>query len=207
MSGWTVRCRPRTPQKTRQVTVAAHINTRMKQTSINQKQLAKLLNFNRIEWGDAKSSSTCSPFVSCSNIFVLTPLITIKSTILFTGQSNLNTASPTWERFNRVARLCNRAEFRPDQAEDMPILRREATGDASESAIFKFTELQAPGVVKYRELYEKIVEIPFNSTNKYQVMLNRSNTTTMNNYRMIFLMDTGHYHLQFVKFFLYMSRP
>ena len=89
----------------------------------------------------------------------------------------------------------------------MPILRREATGDASESAIFKFTELQAPGVVKYRELHEKIVEIPFNSTNKYQVMLHRLNTIIMNNYRMILLIDTDHYHLQFVESFLYISRP
>ncbi|OQV25202.1 Sodium/potassium-transporting ATPase subunit alpha-B [Hypsibius exemplaris] len=88
-----------------------------------------------------------------------------------TGGSSFDKTSPTWKRLSRVTRLCNRAVFQPNQSEDLPILKREATGDASESAIFKFTELHEPGVVKYRETHNKRVEIPFNSTNKYQISI------------------------------------
>ena len=42
-------------------------------------------------------------------------------------------------------------------------------GDASESAIYKFTESMTPGVMQYRDQHKTIAEIPFNSANKYQV--------------------------------------
>jgi sodium/potassium-transporting ATPase subunit alpha len=54
----------------------------------------------------------------------------------------------------------------------VPILKRECTGDASEIALLKFTELSLKGegvVEQYRDEHEKVAEIPFNSTNKYQV--------------------------------------
>ena len=44
--------------------------------------------------------------------------------------------SDTFNALVRVASLCNRAEFKPGQA-DTPILRRECTGDASEIALLK----------------------------------------------------------------------
>ena len=69
----------------------------------------------------------------------------------------------------RVAALCNRAEFKPGQ-DDVPILKRECTGDASEVALLKFSELSLPGgVIPFRQKHAKVAEIPFNSTNKYQV--------------------------------------
>ncbi|KAF8370771.1 hypothetical protein PRIPAC_77200, partial [Pristionchus pacificus] len=70
----------------------------------------------------------------------------------------------------RVAALCNRAEFKNGQ-DAVPILKKECTGDASEIALLKFTELAIGEVSKYRVQNPKIAEIPFNSTNKYQVSI------------------------------------
>lgn len=42
-------------------------------------------------------------------------------------------------------------------------------GDASESALLKCIELSSGSVKLMRERNKKVAEIPFNSTNKYQV--------------------------------------
>lgn len=42
-------------------------------------------------------------------------------------------------------------------------------GDASETALLKFTELTIGNIVEYRNRFKKVVEVPFNSTNKFQV--------------------------------------
>lgn len=47
--------------------------------------------------------------------------------------------------------------------------QRAVAGDASESALLKCIEVCCGSVMEMREKYTKIVEIPFNSTNKYQV--------------------------------------
>jgi len=46
---------------------------------------------------------------------------------------------------------------------------RECNGDASESALLKCVEMSIGNVVSYRQQNKKVCEIPFNSTNKYQV--------------------------------------
>ncbi|ULT89874.1 hypothetical protein L5515_008194 [Caenorhabditis briggsae] len=74
----------------------------------------------------------------------------------------------SFEALVRIASLCNRAEFKAGQ-QDTPVLRRDCTGDASEIALLKFTELTQGNVIAVREKNPKIAEIPFNSTNKYQV--------------------------------------
>ncbi|OQV18353.1 Sodium/potassium-transporting ATPase subunit alpha [Hypsibius exemplaris] len=68
----------------------------------------------------------------------------------------------------RVATLCNRAKFKPDQMEK-PIYARECVGDASETALLKFTQIITGDVLAYREKHKAVAEIPFNSTTKYQV--------------------------------------
>lgn len=49
------------------------------------------------------------------------------------------------------------------------IIQRDVAGDASESALLKCIELCCGSVQEMREKTPKIAEIPFNSTNKYQV--------------------------------------
>ena len=49
------------------------------------------------------------------------------------------------------------------------MLDRETYGDASESALLKCFELEVGPVEPYQAARPKRCEIPFNSTNKYQV--------------------------------------
>jgi len=81
--------------------------------------------------------------------------------------------SSTWHALARITMLCNRATFKQDQ-EKLPILRRECNGDASESALLKCAELSIGRVEEYRTMHKKVLEIPFNSTNKYQISIHES---------------------------------
>merc|ERR1719266_518932 len=78
-----------------------------------------------------------------------------------------------WKTLERVAMLCNRAEFKGGQ-DQVSILKREVNGDASEAAILKCTELTNGNVMEYRAKNKKLVEIPFNSTNKFQVSVHQT---------------------------------
>jgi len=82
-------------------------------------------------------------------------------------------SAPGWTTLERVAMLCNRAEFKGGQNE-VSILKREVNGDASEAAILKCTELTNGNVMDYRAKNKKLVEIPFNSTNKFQVSIHET---------------------------------
>ncbi|XP_077616252.1 sodium/potassium-transporting ATPase subunit alpha-4 isoform X2 [Crocuta crocuta] len=78
--------------------------------------------------------------------------------------------SATWFILARIAGLCNRADFKANQ-ETVPIVKRATTGDASESALLKFIEQSYSSVKEMREKNRKVAEIPFNSTNKYQMSI------------------------------------
>ncbi|OWK50915.1 Sodium/potassium-transporting ATPase subunit alpha-2 [Lonchura striata] len=78
--------------------------------------------------------------------------------------------SPTWAALARIAGLCNRAVFKPGQ-ENVSISKRDTAGDASESALLKCIELSCGPVRRMRERNPKVTEIPFNSTNKYQLSI------------------------------------
>ncbi|KAJ9582089.1 hypothetical protein L9F63_003545, partial [Diploptera punctata] len=81
--------------------------------------------------------------------------------------------NPSFQALARVAILCSRAVFKPNQ-ENVPVMQREIQGDASEAAILKFTENILSGVMSIRERNKKVSEIPFNSTNKYQVSIHET---------------------------------
>ncbi|XP_045154307.1 sodium/potassium-transporting ATPase subunit alpha-4 [Echinops telfairi] len=78
--------------------------------------------------------------------------------------------SPTWITLAQIAGLCNRADFKHPQ-ESIPIAKRATTGDASESALLKFIEQTYSSVREMRAKSPKVAEIPFNSTNKYQMSI------------------------------------
>ena len=82
-----------------------------------------------------------------------------------------NRDSAAWKAITRVCTLCSRAEFLADQ-EQLPVLKRSVSGDASEAALLKYVELAFGNVSNYRQRHKKVAEIPFNSKNKYQVSLN-----------------------------------
>lgn len=100
-----------------------------------------------------------------------------------TGVS-MNKNAPGWKALSRVAALCNRAEFKPGQ-ESVPILKREVNGDASEAAILKCCELTMGNVMQYRMKNRKVCEIPFNSTNKYQVSIHETDDKSDPHYLLV----------------------
>merc|ERR1711953_1170461 len=93
-------------------------------------------------------------------------------------------SAPGWKTLERVAMLCNRAEFKGGQNE-VSILKREVNGDASEAAILKCTELSKGNVMAYRQKNKKVCEIPFNSANKYQVSIHETEDTNDNRYLLV----------------------
>lgn len=78
----------------------------------------------------------------------------------------------TWRNLGRIAALCNRAVFLA--GENGPILKRETAGDASESALLKCCELMMGSVEGIRQKNPKVCEIPFNSTNKWQLSIHET---------------------------------
>merc|ERR1712226_1062815 len=89
-----------------------------------------------------------------------------------------------WKTLERVACLCNRAEFKGGQ-QGVSILKREVNGDASEAAILKCTELSKGNVMDYRARNKKVCEIPFNSTNKFQVSIHETEDPNERRYLMV----------------------
>ena len=80
-----------------------------------------------------------------------------------------------WNALTRCACLCNRAEFKPEP-ENMAkeVMKRLCQGDGSETAILQYSELFAKdGVMNFRKKHEKIFEVPFNSTNKFQFSVHK----------------------------------
>merc|ERR1712213_95656 len=92
--------------------------------------------------------------------------------------------SSGWKTLERVATLCNRAEFKGGQ-EGVSVLKREVNGDASEAAILKCTELSNGNVMEYRKRNAKVCEIPFNSTNKFQVSIHETEDKNDNRYLLV----------------------
>uniref|UniRef100_A0A8C5KES7 ATPase, Na+/K+ transporting, alpha 3 polypeptide n=1 Tax=Jaculus jaculus TaxID=51337 RepID=A0A8C5KES7_JACJA len=82
--------------------------------------------------------------------------------------TSFDKSSHTWVALSHIAGLCNRAVFKGGQ-DNIPVLKRDVAGDASESALLKCIELSSGSVKLMRERNKKVAEIPFNSTNKYQV--------------------------------------
>merc|ERR1711970_647289 len=98
--------------------------------------------------------------------------------------ASFNKEAPGWKILERVACLCNRAEFRSGQ-EGVAILKKEVNGDASEAAILKCTELSKGNVIEYRRKNKKVCEIPFNSSNKFQVSVHETEDPQDNRYLLV----------------------
>uniref|UniRef100_A0A8C7YGX7 Sodium/potassium-transporting ATPase subunit alpha n=1 Tax=Oryzias sinensis TaxID=183150 RepID=A0A8C7YGX7_9TELE len=98
--------------------------------------------------------------------------------------ASFDKSSLTWQALSRVAALCNRAQFKAGQ-DPIPILKRDVAGDASESALLKCIELSCGSVRAMRDRNKKVAEIPFNSTNKYQVTLVEHKDPNDNRYLLV----------------------
>uniref|UniRef100_A0A915LA78 Cation-transporting P-type ATPase C-terminal domain-containing protein n=1 Tax=Romanomermis culicivorax TaxID=13658 RepID=A0A915LA78_ROMCU len=78
---------------------------------------------------------------------------------------------PTYMALMRVAALCNRAEFKAGWDKEENILKSQCTGDAGEQALLKYSEIALGSIQKWRQRCIKVTEIPFNSSNKYQISI------------------------------------
>lgn len=102
------------------------------------------------------------------------------------GHSSEYKSERTWGELLRCATLCNRAEFTTEGKKTEPIMKRKVNGDASEAAILKCTELSTGDTMAYRSQHPKVCEIPFNSTNKYQVSIHQDeNPQNENEYLLV----------------------
>lgn len=113
-------------------------------------------------------------------------------------KGSINMDDPTFVSLATVTRLCGRARFKVgicvyESASDqhrMSIIRfplsyrqvgqvevanafKEIDGDASEAALLRCMETQIGNVELFRSRHKKIHEIPFNSTNKFQVSVHQ----------------------------------
>nr|CAH0110867.1 unnamed protein product [Daphnia galeata] len=82
-------------------------------------------------------------------------------------------SSTGWKSLSRVACLCSRAEFESGQ-QGVPIMHRNVNGDASEAALLKCIELATGEAMAIRSRNPKVCEVPFNSSNKYQVSIHEN---------------------------------
>uniref|UniRef100_A0A671TJC2 Sodium/potassium-transporting ATPase subunit alpha n=1 Tax=Sparus aurata TaxID=8175 RepID=A0A671TJC2_SPAAU len=98
--------------------------------------------------------------------------------------SSFDKSSTTWVSLARIAALCNRAVFKAGQ-DSLPILKRDVAGDASESALLKCIELSCGSVKAMREKNKKVAEIPFNSTNKYQLSIHEGEDESDSRYLLV----------------------
>ncbi|XP_037532117.1 sodium/potassium-transporting ATPase subunit alpha-3b [Nematolebias whitei] len=98
--------------------------------------------------------------------------------------ASFDKSSVTWQALSRIAALCNRAQFKAGQ-DAIPILKRDVAGDASESALLKCIELSSGSVRAMRDKNKKVAEIPFNSTNKYQLSVHETEDPNDNRYLLV----------------------
>ncbi|XP_045149961.1 potassium-transporting ATPase alpha chain 2 [Echinops telfairi] len=72
-------------------------------------------------------------------------------------------SSGTWASLAKIITLCNRAEFKTGQ-ESVPIMKKIVVGDASETALLKFSEVIVGDVMEIRKRNRKEMEAPINNT-------------------------------------------
>ncbi|XP_017072978.2 sodium/potassium-transporting ATPase subunit alpha, partial [Drosophila eugracilis] len=82
--------------------------------------------------------------------------------------SHFNNEDKSFNALLLCAALCNSAEFKGGQ-DDIPVFKKDINGNASEAALLKFAETVFGGIGSIRQKHSKLTEIPFNSTEKYQV--------------------------------------
>ncbi|NP_001080440.1 Na+/K+ -ATPase alpha 3 subunit [Xenopus laevis] len=98
--------------------------------------------------------------------------------------ASFDKSSQTWLALAQIAALCNRAVFKAGN-DNIPVLKRDVAGDASESALLKCIELSCGSVKAIREKNKKVAEIPFNSTNKYQLSIHETEDPNDNRYLLV----------------------
>jgi sodium/potassium-transporting ATPase subunit alpha len=132
----------------------------------------------RLECVETLGSTTCicsdktgtltQNVMTCSHLWYDNKIYNCPTT---TSEKDYDESSETFEALKRIAILCNRANFAPEDM-DKPLSERRVIGDATESALVRFWETVTP-INEFRETYPEVFVIKFNSTNKWAVSINR----------------------------------
>jgi len=84
---------------------------------------------------------------------------------------NYDTNNHAFKAVHRAANLCNNTIFDPDD-KDTPFSNRKCLGDASETALVRFNH-SLRDIYEHRDANPRVAQIPFNSTNKWALSINR----------------------------------
>jgi sodium/potassium-transporting ATPase subunit alpha len=88
--------------------------------------------------------------------------------VLSKPSSDLGNVNTNVMQLGALAGLCNGAEL--DASSDMPLAQRKVLGDATDSAILRFSESLSDGNVAYlRACWTRVFELAFNSKNKFMI--------------------------------------
>ena len=98
------------------------------------------------------------------------------------AHSKTSSIGHCWEAYKRCAMLCSRSEFADDNPD---IMKRQCSGDASETAILRFMESVEGPVMDYRAQYPKVAEKPFSSTYKYQYSIHKNAPGSVSNFFLV----------------------
>ncbi|KAJ1558930.1 hypothetical protein HK405_012712, partial [Cladochytrium tenue] len=74
-----------------------------------------------------------------------------------------------------IAGLCTRARF---DRTDVPVVERTVSGDATESGLLRCVASRLPDFDTIGDRFEKVFEIPFNSTNKWAMTIHKKKHET-----------------------------
>ena len=85
--------------------------------------------------------------------------------------SNYDAESSAFRQLVSVAALCNNASFMDEEnpLNVVPICQRSAKGDATDIALLKFAAEHIENVEETRSKYQVMLDIPFNSRNKWMM--------------------------------------
>ncbi|KAJ3019530.1 hypothetical protein HKX48_002007 [Thoreauomyces humboldtii] len=85
-----------------------------------------------------------------------------------TGEHPLDKNLSGVQELLHISAMCTRARF---ERTDVPINEREVKGDATEIGLFTYAAQQLPSMDQLGEKYPKVMEIPFNSENKWNLTI------------------------------------
>jgi len=112
--------------------------------------------------------------MTVANLWLNLELIPLETGKMNYGE-NFDLKTPGWKELGQVASLCSNADF-VDREENMNrhVISRDVDGDATEAGILKCYECLMGDIAEKRENNPKMIDIPFNSRNKYQASVHRN---------------------------------
>ena len=141
--------------------------------------MAKKMSRNRVLVKNLTTLET----LSCVNVIASDKTGTLTQNKMFVSKAvsgskeldlttNYETKAESFKTFVSVCCLCNEAKFLDDEnreKENISVCQRKAKGDATDIAILRFAAKHVENVETLRDYYTCLLDIPFNSRNKWMM--------------------------------------